>query len=291
MPTAGVSAWETSVTVYDTEPEATSVKAVDSYFVIYAFETQLYIRKLLDLENVSNPPVSYFKSPGVVKVFLPENVTEVENVSFKNGTMPLNSQPIQTEDGQVLPYALKPGTSQIDMSYYLPYDNSAGEVIEKIGYDVDHYHVYTMPMDLNISGSGLSREGTDNENGLAIYSINGVKAGTTLQFKVSGQGISETAPEEHANHQQNTGRIVVESRMDLSTELAISGVLILAALIALFMSVTQQNEDMKQESILMLKEQKIALLKQYASTDKDSSERDKVLYRLVSVYKTLDRIK
>ena len=82
--------------------------------------------------------------------------------------------------------------------------------------------------------------------------------------------------------------------MDSSIELALAGVLVMALLVSLFVSVTQQSADLKLESIEMLKKQKSELLKQYAqSGDKtsDADEREKLLYRLVSVYKTLDRIK
>jgi len=262
--------------------------------VIYGFEDKLYIQKRLILENVSNPPISFLAAPGLINVHIPENVTEIEYLTFKNGSMPINTSVIKTETGQVLPNPIRPGITEIDIAYYLPYDGSNATVTELVGYDIDHFHVYAMPLDLKVSLNGLSREGTDNENGLAIYAMEKVKAGQLLELQVSGQGMSENDPDQHANHEQSSGRIVVETRIDTSTELLISGVLIMVILISLFISISQQNEDMKQGSIQMLKDQKNALLKQYASfgeSVEESSERDKALYQLVSVYKTLDRIK
>ncbi len=294
VPTPTTTAWETNITVYESEENVRDVNASVPFFVIYAFEDKLYIQKRLILENVTNPPISFLTSPGLINVHVPENVTEIEYLTFKNGSMPISTSPIKTETGQVLPNPIKPGITEIDMAYYLPYDGSNSTVTELVGYDIDHFHVYTMPIDLKISLPGLSREGTDNENGLAIYAMEQVKAGKLLEFQVSGQGMSENDPDQHANHQQNSGKIVVETRTDMNTGLLISAVLIMAIVIALFISVSQQNEDMKQGSIQMLKDQKNALLTQYASfgeSDEESSERDKVLYQLVSVYKTLDRIK
>ncbi|MBC8193001.1 MAG: hypothetical protein ISR87_12275 [Candidatus Marinimicrobia bacterium] len=295
VPTPGVTAWETSLTVYESSETLRNVNASVPFFVIYGFEDKLYIQKRIVLENLSSPPVTFSATPGLAKVHLPNNITELENLTFKSGTMPVRTAPIDTDAGQVLPNPIKPGLSEIDMAYYTPYDPNGTSLSELVGYDIDHFHVYTMPLDLTISAPGLSREGTDNENGLAIYAIEGVKAGTMLEFQVSGKGMSETGADDHDHsEQQNSGKIVIENRMDSSIELALAGVLVMALLVSLFVSVTQQSEDLKQESIVMLKKQKSDLLKQFAKlgdASSDADEREKLLYRLVSVYKTLDRIK
>ncbi|NQT64231.1 MAG: hypothetical protein HQ556_14825 [Candidatus Marinimicrobia bacterium] len=295
VPTPGVTAWETSLTVYESSETIHDVNASVPFFVIYGFDDKLYIQKRIVLENLSSPPVTFSASPGLAKVHVPENVTELENLTFKSGTMPVRTGPIDSDNGQVLPNPIKPGKSEIDLSYYVAYDPSGTSLTELVGYAIDHFHVYTMPLDLSISAPGLSREGTDSENGLAIYAIEGVKAGTMLEFQVSGKGISESGTDDHDHsEQQNTGKIVIENRIDSSIELALAGVLVMALLISLFVSVTQQSEDLKQESIDLLKKQKSDLLKQYAKlgdTSTDADAKDKLLYQLVSVYKTLDRIK
>jgi len=294
VPTPGVTAWETSLTVYESSETVHDVMASVPFFVIYGFEDKLYIQKRTVLDNVSAPPITFFKAPGLTKIHIPKDITELEYLTFKSGSMPINTAPIDRDNGQVIPNPIKPGVSEIDAAYYLPYDPSGTTVGELVGYDIDHFHVYTMPIDLKIAAPGLAREGTDNENGLAIYALEKVKAGTMLEFQVSGMGMSDSQPDDHEQHQQNTGRIVVENRMDASVELSIAGVLVMALLIALFISVTQQSEDLKLQSIAMLKRQKSDLLKEYAkfsTSETEGDEKDKILYRLVSVYKTLDRIK
>lgn len=294
VPTVGVSAWETSITVYESSETVQGVNASVPFFVIYGFKDKLYIQKRFNLDNISNPPMTFTGNPGVIKVHVPDNVTEIESFTYKSGTMPIATQAIKTDQGQVIPNPLKPGITDIDISYYVPYDPAGTSLSEVVGYDIEHFHVYTMPISLNLTAPGLSREGTDNENGLAIYAIETVKAGKTLNFQVSGEGMAENGEDEHAHDEQPSGRIVIENRLDSNTELLIAAILVMSVLIALFVSVTQQNDDLKQDSIQMLKDQKSDLLKQYAALDQaadDSSESDKILYRLVSVYKTLDRIK
>lgn len=294
VPTPGVSAWESTITIYDTQNNMDGVNVSVPFFVIYGFEDKLYIQKRTIFENISNPPVTFSDSPGIVKVHVPETVSQMDYMTFKNGTMPVKTGAIPAGEDQVIPNALKPGTTELDMAYYTPYDPAGTKLTEKIGYDIPHFHVYTMPIDLNISLPGLSREGTDNENGLAIYAMENVKAGSLLEFTVSGRGMSESDPDQHEQHQQNSGRIVVETRLPVSIEYGLAGVLIMVVLISLFISITQQSEDLKQESIKMIKDQKNVLLKEYQAlgeSSTDEAKRDNLLSRLLSVYKTLDRIK
>jgi len=293
VPTPGVTAWETSITVYETSEEVRDVDASVPFFVIYGFEDKFKIQKRIVLENNSNPPMTFSASPGIAKLHIPENVIGIDNLTFKSGSMPLRTAPVPSDDGQVIPNPIKPGVSEIDAEYTMDYDPSGTSYTEMISYDIQHFHVYVMPIDLKVSAPGLTRESTDHENGLAVYAIETVKAGTELEFTISGSGMPDSGPVHDENHQQqNTGKIVIENRLDTSVELTLAGVLVMVVLISLFVSITQQNDDLKQESVNMLKQQKTDLLKQYAKLkDSDSVEKDKVLYRLVSVYKTLDRMK
>jgi len=294
VPTPGVSAWETSITVYDASQTVTALKASVPFFVIYGFEDKLKIQKRTILENMSTPPVTYEDQPGIARIFIPDDIVSLDNLTFKSGSMPLRTSTIDVADGKVLPNPLKPGLSEIDAEYSLNYDPSGTPYTEVLPYDIEHYHVYVMPMDLKVSAAGLVREGTDTDNGLAIYAMENLKAGHRIEFTISGAGMSDSghSPDDGHNHEQTTGRIVIENRLDTSVELALAGALVLVVLISLFVSITQQNEDLKQDSVKMLRQQRTALLKQYAKLGKqDSEEKDQILYRLVSVYKTLDRIK
>jgi hypothetical protein len=294
VPDMAVNAWETKLSVYDSEETLRDVAVSVPYFVIYAFTDHLYIQKRYMLENQSNPPVSFNKPPGIIPVHVPDDVLEMDYLTFKQGSMPLKTQPIPVDGGQVIMNALKPGPAEIDIAYTLPYSASGTMVTEKVGFDVGgHFHVYTMPQGLGISAPGLVREGTDQENGLAIWSLENVKAGTTLEFSVSGAGMTESQRSEQGQ-QQSSGRIVVEQRIGINNKLVLSGVLMLLIVIALFFSITQQQSDLYAESIDMLKHQRSALLKKYAALSVDeskSAEADNVLRQLISVYKTLERIK
>lgn len=289
VPSIDVSAWETSVTVYERSEQVSEIIISIPYFAIYASEDQLYIQKRLVIENLSDPPVTYMKSPGVINIHIPEDITKLDYLTFKSGSMPLRTQLLDSEKGQVLPNPIKPGISEVDIAYYLPYDPNSTTISETVDYDIDHFHVYTMPSSLHIHADGLTGEGSETANGWATYAIDQVKRGTTLEFQISGAGISEA----QIQTQQNRARILVEHRLPVSTKLVLSGVLIMLILLALFISITQQSADLKQESINMLQEQQKLLLKQYIDlqgSSADQAAQDKILHQLYSVYKTLDRI-
>ncbi len=291
VPEAELTVWETSVTVYDTKAIVSDITVSVPFYVIYSFTDKLYIQKRLVLENHSNPPVVFIDSPGIINVHIPEDVSEFDYMTFKNSNMPLKTEAVNSENGLVIPNAVKPGNSEIDMAYYLPYESEKATLIEQVDYDIEHFHVYVMPASMTITAAGLRREGTDSENNLAIYAVNNVKAGTAIEFKLSGTGMSET---ESQTPQENTGRIVVEHRIDTSVALVLAGVIVLFILGALFFAIAQQNTDLKQESIDLLKQQKKELLQKYGQSTgspEDEVEKNKIFQRLFSIYKTLDRIK
>lgn len=290
VPAPGLTAWETSITLYDVSDQPTNIEATVPFFVIYAFEDKFYIQKRLVLENHSDPPMTFIGAPGVIKVYIPENVIKLDYLTFKDGNMPINTQSIETESGQLIPNALKPGNTEIDIAYYLPYEPSGTEILEEVGYGVEHFHVYTMPIDIKVTATGLNREGTDHENGVAIYSIDRVAAGTELKFLVSGKGMADT----QGQSQQNTGNIVVEHRLPISNIFILSGILILLILGALFISIVRQHTDLKKDSVDLLKQQKKDLLADYnqaADSTTDGRVKEKLLQQLIAVYKTLERIK
>ncbi|MCF7822920.1 MAG: hypothetical protein K9N35_02000 [Candidatus Marinimicrobia bacterium] len=290
VPTLDVNAWEKTVTVYQRSEQVSELKISIPYFAVFASGDQLYIQKRLIIENQSDPPVTYMASPGVVPVHIPEDITQLETLTFKSGSMPLKTAPIDTDKGQMLPNPVKPGISEIDMAYFVPYHSSGTMLSEEMFFDIDHFHVYTMPTSLNIKIDGLVKE--SEENGWMTYALEHVKSGSMMNFEISGEGISETQAQ--AQSGQESGGIVIENRLPVSTELFISGVLIMSIMIALFISITQQSADLKQESIDMLKNQRKVLLKKYVemkASSEDMAAQDKVLHQLYSVYKTLDRIK
>ncbi|MCF6238355.1 MAG: hypothetical protein L3J79_06035, partial [Candidatus Marinimicrobia bacterium] len=215
---------------------------------------------------------------------------QMDYLTIKHGTTPLRTQTIDSDRGQVIPNALKPGSSEIDIAYYLPYDSSAALVSETVSYDIDHFHVYVMPMNMQVTAPGLKREGTDNENGLAIYAFEHVSAGTEIEFRITGQGMTDT----ESQGQQNTGKIVVEHRIAANNELILAGVLVMLILTVMFISIIRQKTDLKTESIEMLNKQRKALLIEYGKHTEatlDDKVKERILYQLIAVYKTLERIR
>lgn len=289
VPTGDDLIWKSSVTVYNTGDKVSDLHATIPYYAVYAFEDRLYIQKRLVIENHSNPPVAFVQDPGIIKVHIPDNIIELDYLTFNSGAMPLQTQAIDTKDGKVLPNPVKPGTSEIDIAYYIPYNPNGTHMSETINYPIEHFHAYSKPTSLNLSAERLSREGTDTENGWAIYAIDGVNAGSSIDFHISGAGLTEAEAQ-----QQNTGRIIVDHRLPTGTKLLLSGLFFVLIITALTVSIVKQSDNMKQESIDMLKQQKARLLDKYAA-EQDTPENDtakkQLLQQLQSVYKTLDRIK
>jgi len=287
VPPVDGSDWLVDVLIFDVSDEATDLVVNVPFFTIQAVDDRLYIQKRLTVLNESNPPMTFRGDPGIIKVHIPQDVLQMDYVTFQSGTMPLQTQPVESENSQVITNAIKPGTSQIDIAYYLQYSNSDVNFSELVHYDSEHFHVYASPTSLHVHGDGLERDPSHDQDGWAAYIADGVEAGTMLNFHISGAGFSEQQT------QQSTGRIVIEHRMPQGTKIVLSVVLILAMIVALAYSLRKEDEAMKQDSIDQLKSQKKKLLKEYGRLRKNAEDKatlEQVQHQLYSVYKTLDRI-
>ncbi|MCF7808551.1 MAG: hypothetical protein K9M49_03210 [Candidatus Marinimicrobia bacterium] len=286
-PPSDGSGWVEEVTVYAVSSQASGLVVGVPFFAIQAREDQLYIQKRLTIDNRSNPPQTFVGDPGIIQVHVPDDMVQMDFATFKSGTMPLQTKPVKTDAGHFLTNAIKPGLSEIDIAYYLPYPNSDVNISEQVHYDIDHFHVFTSPTSLHLHGDGLVRDPGGDQDGWAMYAADGVKAGTSLEFHISGAGFGQEQT------QSSTGRIVVEHRMAQGTKLIMSLVLILSTIVALAYSLRREDEAMKQDSLKQLNDQKLKLLKEYSglkTNADDKAELNRVLHQLYSVYKTLDRI-
>lgn len=286
-PPSDGSGWVEDVTVYEVSSEASDLVFGVPFYTVSAQEDHLYIQKRLTISNLSNPPKTFMGDPGIIRVHIPDDVLQMDFVTFKAGTMPLQTQPIEVAGGHVISNPVKPGLSEIDIAYYLPYANSDVNISEMVYYDIEHFHIFTSPRSLHIHGDGLERDPSGDQDGWAMYTADGVEANTTLGLHISGAGMSQQQA------QQSTGSIVVEHRLAQGTKIVLSVVLILVMIVAVAYSLNREGEAMKQDSVQQLNDQKKKLLKEYKAlknTSDDKTEVNRVLHQLYSVYKTLDRI-
>ncbi len=290
LPAGMVGEWSASVTVYDQSDQVEALHVTIPFYYVSVLPDELYIQKRFVFENHTDPPKTLKSDEGIIRFHLPADSMRLDFITFKSGSMPLRVAQVPTERGYTITKALKPGTSELDVAYYVPYDPSETSIEEILHYPAQHFHLFVSPANIAVTGEGLENQGVDQANNMAIYAFTDVEVGESLVMTLSGEGIHP-----QRSQQSNQGRILVENRFARGFE--ISSMIIMTILLAASLGYAWNREDPEEEQESRrqaLRAQRKELLQSYHRLQSDQNgvstlEKDRVLNRLVSIYKALEQ--
>ncbi|MCH8091964.1 MAG: hypothetical protein IIC57_06425, partial [Proteobacteria bacterium] len=128
------------ITVYDVTDTPENIRATvpATGFLLRRADNTLIIDRTWDVFNESDPPRAWLSEAGSFRFYLPENHT-LMHLTVQSGTMPINQGIMPTEDPEIstLYYAMKPGKTQIQLRYRVPYDDEHFAYRETALYDQD----------------------------------------------------------------------------------------------------------------------------------------------------------
>jgi hypothetical protein len=158
--------------------------------------TTLRVTRFFAVRNDSKPPRTQFKQNNF-EIAIPENATIEDAIAAGPGGMPVNSAPVPTgtKGHYAFLFPLRPGETQFQIAYTIPYNGKATLTPTLVG-PTESFAV-SAPVSMTITpgaDSNLQRKG--DENGLAVYVAQNVSPGQSLSFNVSGTG---AAPQTNPN--------------------------------------------------------------------------------------------
>ena len=166
---------------------------VGSHFVIFQPNgATLEVGEEYAIKNDSQPPQAYFRPDGNFEIALPEGAALKQIAAQGPSGMPVVQAPIDRGKNKYsVAYAFRPGENGVRFSYELPYTGNAASVKLPTVYPGARL-VVVAPPSVQIAGEGLQPGG--QEQGMSIYSRDGLAAASTMTVSVSG-----TAPPPSAN--------------------------------------------------------------------------------------------
>lgn len=147
--------------------------------------SELSVRESFVLNNDSDPPVTFSSEAGSLRFHLPEAAAGQVDVSGTGPAgMPLRSAALPSEDGVTykVDFPLKPGESQIHLSYRLPHEEGGAFSLRSPYGGLDTR--LAVPPGVSLEGEGLAEAGEHPELRARIYSLPGGGA----ELRVLGQG-------------------------------------------------------------------------------------------------------
>ena len=186
------------VTVYDVHPKVSGVNVVADLMYIQATQGKLGVTRIFAVDNTSKPPVTQMNDANF-EFYLPEGAVIDEAEAKTEGGQPLKIDPTpQSEKNRyAFVFPLRPGQTQMQVSYHLTYSGKA-TVDPRLIYPLQHF-VAIMPRAIRFSpaqaGIYEDRQPPDQPDGIAEVA-NNPKPGQKLAFEIAGEGMLQSQDEQ-----------------------------------------------------------------------------------------------
>ena len=167
--------------------------SVGTHFVIFQPNgATLEIGEEYAIKNDSQPAQAYYRADGNFDFAIPDGASLKQIAAQGPSGMPVVQAPIDRGKNKYsVAYAFRPGENGVRFSYELPYAGNAASVKLPTVYPQARLVVVAAPT-VQVTGEGLQSNG--QEQGMSLYSRDGLATNSTLTVSVSG-----TAPPPSGN--------------------------------------------------------------------------------------------
>jgi hypothetical protein len=177
--------------VYDVAKKVDGISVVADLMYLQAGQGQLGINRLFAIDNNSKPPRTQLTDKDF-EFYLPPDADIDQAQAQTAGGQWVNATPVpQAEKGRyAFIFPLRPGTTQFQVSYHLPYNGSA-KLDPKPLYPMEHL-VVILPKSIQFSPAQpqfyQDKQPPDQPQGIAKVAAN-IQPGQALAFSISGEGM------------------------------------------------------------------------------------------------------
>jgi hypothetical protein len=175
--------------VYDVAAVVAGVSTVADVMRVETDAQGLRVTQSFFVKNDSNPPRTQY-SKRSYEFYLPPDAQIEGSAAEAPGGMPVQSSPVPLEDKghYAFLFPLRPGVTQFQLSYHLPYSGSLA-FDQKFATPTESF-VVMMPKSMSFKpGGGVSFQSLNNETpGALTYLVRNATASRPIGFTVSGSG-------------------------------------------------------------------------------------------------------
>jgi hypothetical protein len=192
-----------ALTVYDS---ARKLDGLNQTVEVDRYQTdskQLQGITLYAMRNQSQPPRTLADDKRTFEIVLPDGA-EVESAQAKGpGGQPIAVElsPTSQKNHYSFNYPLRPGETQFQVSYHMPYNREASISPKPLG-EIQHFVVMT-PKGMTFTPKNPQQfQSMPDETGAAIMVVTNVKPGQDLSFRIAGTGIFQAEGQQSAQGAQ-----------------------------------------------------------------------------------------
>src|ERR1700678_524741 len=193
-----------NVQVYDVAATVPGVTTVANVMRVETDAQGLRVTQSFFIKNDSNPPRTQFSKQSY-EFYLPADAQIEGSAAMAPGGMPVQSSPVPLGDKghYAFPFPLRPGVTQFQLSYHLPYSGSLA-FDQRFANPTDSF-VVMMPKSMSFKpGGGVSFESLNETPGALTFLARNASPSHPIDFTVSGSGAmpreTQTADSQNADN-------------------------------------------------------------------------------------------
>jgi hypothetical protein len=185
------------VEVYDVAKKVDNIAVVADIMRVQVEQGQLEVTRAFAVQNTSKPPRTQMNDRNL-EFYVPAGAQIVQGLATTQGGNTLKLDPVQERDKTRYSFIfpLRPGVTQFQVAYQLPYTGSANIDPRPI-YPLQHF-VAIMPKSIQFvaaPGTNYQPMNDPNQPDANVQVASGTTVGQTLAFKISGEGALQTRQE------------------------------------------------------------------------------------------------
>ena len=176
------------LTVYDSAKTVDGLSQTVEVDRLQSDGKQLQGISLYAVSNKSQPPRTVAGDKGTFEIILPDGA-EIESAEAKGpGGQPIatETQPGSQKNHYLLSYPLRPGETQFQIAYHMPYSGEAS-FAPKAQRDIQHF-VVMVPKSMTFEAKDKQQFQSMSDAQSTVMVATNVKAGQDLSFRVGGSG-------------------------------------------------------------------------------------------------------
>jgi len=194
-----------AITVYDSAKKVDGLSQTVEVDRYQSEGKQLEGIALYAIGNQSQPPRTLANDKGTFEIALPEGA-ELDSAQAKGpGGQPIavEASPTSQKNRYTFNYPLRPGETQFQVSFHLPYSGAASLSPKPLA-EVQHF-VVMMPNSMKFTAKDPQRFQAMSDPQSVIMVATGVKPGQDLSFRIAGTGIFQAEGQQGAQSSGEAG--------------------------------------------------------------------------------------
>jgi hypothetical protein len=184
--------------VYDVAKKIDGIAVVADIMRVQVEQGQLEVMRAFAVQNTSNPPRTQMNERNL-EFYVPEGAKVIDGSAMTAGGQPITSAPVpesEKKDRYSFIFPLRPGITQFQVAFQLPYSGSANLDPKSI-YPLEHF-VAILPKSMQFAAgaaAGFKPMNDPNQPDSNVQVASNTKVGQNLAFKISGEGVLESRQE------------------------------------------------------------------------------------------------